>query len=272
MHGQRRRRRGHLQRRLGAAALDGPGLSDRAVLPRDHDQARAVSRLRRAAGQQHAVRAEHDTSAAAAAAAAAAATPSPPYDAGGGEPGYIAPDPKDPDVFFAGANNGSFLTRLNRRTGELQEVGAYPRFFSGENSAQVVERWQWTYPIIFSPVDPNVLYTSSQHVWKTTNGGQTWDRDQRRPHPPRSEDDAGFGRADHARHEQPRDLRDGVLAGARQDRRQYHLGGIGRRHRPADARRREDLDQRHAEGHAGLRPRQPDRRVDRSTPARRTSR
>ena len=45
-----------------------------------------------------------------------------PTAAGGGEPGYIAPDPKDPDVFFAGANNGSFLTRLNRRTGELREV------------------------------------------------------------------------------------------------------------------------------------------------------
>jgi len=38
----------------------------------------------------------------------------------------------------------------------------------------VKERWQWTYPIIFSPVDPNVLYTSSQHVWKTTSGGQNW--------------------------------------------------------------------------------------------------
>jgi photosystem II stability/assembly factor-like uncharacterized protein len=100
----------------------------------------------------------------------------PPYEAGGGEPGYIAPDPKDPDVYYSGANNGSFLTRLNRRTGELREVGPYPRFFSGENSASVVERWQWTYPIIFSPVDPNVLYTSSQHVWKTTNGGQTWDK------------------------------------------------------------------------------------------------
>ncbi|MBI3491895.1 MAG: glycosyl hydrolase, partial [Acidobacteria bacterium] len=98
----------------------------------------------------------------------------PPYQAGGGEPGYIAPDPKDPDVFYAGANNGSFLTRLNRRTGELKEVGAYPRFFSGENSSEVHERWQWTYPIIFSPVDANVLYTSSQRVWKTTNGGQTW--------------------------------------------------------------------------------------------------
>jgi photosystem II stability/assembly factor-like uncharacterized protein len=97
-----------------------------------------------------------------------------PYQAGGGEPGYIAPDPKDPDVYFAGANNGSFLTRLNRRTGELREVGAYPRFFSGEPSSAVKERWQWTYPIIFSPVDPNVLYASSQRVWKTTNGGQTW--------------------------------------------------------------------------------------------------
>ena len=99
-----------------------------------------------------------------------------PYVAGGGEPGYIAPDPKNPDVFFAGANNGSFLTRLNRRTGEQREVGAYPRFFSGEPASAVVERWQWTYPIIFSYVDPTVLYTSSQHVWRTTNGGQTWER------------------------------------------------------------------------------------------------
>src|SRR6185503_15713379 len=98
------------------------------------------------------------------------------YEAGGGEPGYIAPDPKNVDVFFAGANNGSFLTRLDRHTGEQKEVGAYPRFFSGENSATVVERWQWTYPIIFSPVDPNVLYTCSQHVWKTTDGGQNWEK------------------------------------------------------------------------------------------------
>ncbi|PYR61722.1 MAG: glycosyl hydrolase, partial [Acidobacteria bacterium] len=98
------------------------------------------------------------------------------YGAGGSEPGYIAPDPKDPDVFFAGGNNGSFLTRLNRRTGELREVGPYPRFFSGEPSSALVERWQWTYPIMFSPVDPTVLYASSQHVWKTTTAGQTWEK------------------------------------------------------------------------------------------------
>ncbi len=98
-----------------------------------------------------------------------------PYQAGGGEPGYIAPSPTDPDVFFAGANNGTFLTRLNRRTGELKEVGAYPRFFSGEPAKDVKERWQWTYPIIFSYVDPKVLYTTSQRVWKSTNGGDTWE-------------------------------------------------------------------------------------------------
>jgi photosystem II stability/assembly factor-like uncharacterized protein len=99
-----------------------------------------------------------------------------PYGAGGSEDGYVAPDPKDIDVFFAGGNNGSFLTRLNRRTGEVREVGPYPRMFSGEPSSALKERWQWTYPIVFSPADPNVLFTSSQHVWKTINGGQSWER------------------------------------------------------------------------------------------------
>ncbi|HMY76693.1 MAG TPA: glycosyl hydrolase, partial [Blastocatellia bacterium] len=100
--------------------------------------------------------------------------PPPTYTVGGGEPGYIAPDPKNPEVFFAGGNNGTFITRLNRNTGELREVGPYPRLFSGEPSSALVERIQWTFPIIFSPVDPNVLYTATQHVWKTTNGGQSW--------------------------------------------------------------------------------------------------
>jgi hypothetical protein len=36
------------------------------------------------------------------------------------------------------------------------------------------ERWQWIFPIVFSPVDPQALYTSSQHLWKTTNEGQSW--------------------------------------------------------------------------------------------------
>ncbi len=98
------------------------------------------------------------------------------YGAGGSENGTIAPDPKDSDVIFAGGNNGTFLTRLNRKTGEQREVNPYPRIFSGEPSSAVKERWQWSTPLIFSPVDPTILYTSSQHVWKTTTQGQTWTR------------------------------------------------------------------------------------------------
>ena len=60
--------------------------------------------------------------------------------------------------------------------GHIREIGPYPRMFSGEPSSALVERWQWTHPLIFSPVDPTVLYASSQHVWRTTNGGQSWDR------------------------------------------------------------------------------------------------
>jgi photosystem II stability/assembly factor-like uncharacterized protein len=96
------------------------------------------------------------------------------YGAGGSENGTIAPDPKDVDIIFAVGNNGSFLTRLNRKSGEQREVSPYPRMFSGEPSSALVERWTWNQPLIFSPVDPTVLYTSSQHVWKTTNQGQSW--------------------------------------------------------------------------------------------------
>ncbi|HEY5060926.1 MAG TPA: glycosyl hydrolase, partial [Gemmatimonadaceae bacterium] len=100
------------------------------------------------------------------------------YSPGGSEDGYIAPDPRDPDIFYSGtnANGGGFLTKLNRRTGEVREVSPYPRMFSGEESAVLKERWQWTYPIVFSPVDKKTLYASSQHLWKTTNGGDSWDR------------------------------------------------------------------------------------------------
>ncbi len=116
-----------------------------------------------------------------------------PYQAGGGEPGYIAPHPSDSDLFFAGTNNGSFLTRYNRRTGELKEVGAYPRFFSGEPSRDVKERWQWTYPIIFSYADPErALHDLAARV-EVDQRRRLVGRDQRRPVAPRSEDDGDSG-------------------------------------------------------------------------------
>ena len=97
------------------------------------------------------------------------------YDVGGGESGYIAPDPRNPNVFFAGSQ-GALLTRYDRSNGQSRDVQVYPRFFSGEPASALPERWQWTYPIVFSPIDPNIIYTSSQHLWKTTNDGQSWER------------------------------------------------------------------------------------------------
>jgi photosystem II stability/assembly factor-like uncharacterized protein len=97
------------------------------------------------------------------------------YAAGGGESGYIAQSPVDPDVFYAGSQ-GALLTRYDRSTGQIRDIQPYPRFFSGEPASALPERWQWTFPIVFSPLDSNRLYITSQHVWMTLNDGQTWEK------------------------------------------------------------------------------------------------
>lgn len=53
-------------------------------------------------------------------------------------------------------------------------MNPYPWFYSGEPASEIPERWQWTFPILFSKADPKLLFTSSQRLWKTTNGGTNW--------------------------------------------------------------------------------------------------
>lgn len=95
------------------------------------------------------------------------------YDVGGGESGYIVSHPNNPDVYYAGSQ-GALLTRYDRSNGQIRDIQVYPRFFSGEPASALPQRWQWTFPIVFSPLDPNILFTCSQHVWKTTDDGQSW--------------------------------------------------------------------------------------------------
>jgi photosystem II stability/assembly factor-like uncharacterized protein len=97
------------------------------------------------------------------------------YAVGGGESGYIAPDPEDTDVFYAGSYGG-LLTRINRRTGERRAINVWPDNPMGFSSSDITERFQWTYPIVIPKADPNALYVTSQHVWKSTNEGQSWQR------------------------------------------------------------------------------------------------
>jgi photosystem II stability/assembly factor-like uncharacterized protein len=95
------------------------------------------------------------------------------YAVGGGESGYIAPDPEDTDVFYAGSYGG-LLTRINRRTGERRNINVWPDNPMGHSASDMTERFQWTFPIVVAPTDPNVLYVTSQHVWRSTNEGQSW--------------------------------------------------------------------------------------------------
>ena len=97
------------------------------------------------------------------------------YQVGGGESGYIAPDPEDTDVFYAGSYGG-FLTRINRRTGERRAINVWPDNPMGFSAGDIKERFQWTYPIVIAPTEPDTLYATSQHVWKSIDEGQSWQR------------------------------------------------------------------------------------------------
>ncbi len=97
------------------------------------------------------------------------------YDAGGGESGYIAANPDKPWILYAGSHSGT-MTRKNQQNGKSRAINVWPENPMGQSSRSLVERVQWTFPIVFSNHDSNVLYTTSQHVWKTTNEGQSFQR------------------------------------------------------------------------------------------------
>ncbi len=96
------------------------------------------------------------------------------YSVGGGESGYIAQDPKNLDIFYAGSYSG-VLTRIDRKTGERRRIEPYPRYFMGNAAETLPERVHWTYPIVFSTLEDR-LYVTSQHVWTTSSEGQTWEK------------------------------------------------------------------------------------------------
>ncbi len=97
------------------------------------------------------------------------------YQVGGGESGYIAADPRNPNIFYAGSYGG-LLTRYDRSTGQMREINVWPENPMGHSAIDIKERFQWTFPIVFAPTDPNVLYAGSQHLWRTSNEGQSWER------------------------------------------------------------------------------------------------
>ena len=78
------------------------------------------------------------------------------------EYGYVAPDPKDPDVVYGGK-----LTRFRHSTAEVQDVSPAP--------LRGAFRFLRTAPVVFSPVDPRLLYYAGNVVFRTADGGRHWD-------------------------------------------------------------------------------------------------
>ena len=95
------------------------------------------------------------------------------YDAGGGESGYIAPKPDQPNITYAGSYGG-LLTRRDRETGFQRDVTVFPINPMGWSSKDIPVRFQWTYPIVFSRHNPNVLYAAGNFLFRSTDGGDSW--------------------------------------------------------------------------------------------------
>jgi photosystem II stability/assembly factor-like uncharacterized protein len=96
------------------------------------------------------------------------------YDVGGGESGWIAPSPKNSELVYSGSYGG-LITRQDHRTGQLRDVSPYPNNPMGAGADVLKYRFQWNFPILFSPHDPNTLYTGANVLFRSMNEGQTWE-------------------------------------------------------------------------------------------------
>jgi hypothetical protein len=95
------------------------------------------------------------------------------YPVGGGESGYIAPDPRDAEIVYAG-DGGGIVTRYDHKRQTVQDISPIPLDTSGQGASTQKVRFQWTEPIIVSPNDPNTIYTAGDRIYKTTDQGTSW--------------------------------------------------------------------------------------------------
>ena len=91
----------------------------------------------------------------------------------GGESGYVVADPNDPDITYGGSYMG-FLSRLDHRTQENRLINVWPDDGIGAGADVQRYRFQWNYPIFFSPHDPKRLYVAGNHLFVTENEGKSW--------------------------------------------------------------------------------------------------
>ena len=96
------------------------------------------------------------------------------YAVGGGESGYIAVRPDNPNIVY-GHTMASPMTRYDHRTRQSRDVTVWPEYHTGWGARDLKYRFGWTFPIVLSPHDPDVVYVSGNHIFRSTNEGQSWE-------------------------------------------------------------------------------------------------
>jgi hypothetical protein len=96
---------------------------------------------------------------------------------GGGESGWATPDPVDPNIVWSTASGsgtvGGIVTRYEESRRQMRNVEVWPDRAKGA-AADLKYRFIWDAPFLISPHDRHTVYTASQHVHRTSNGGQSW--------------------------------------------------------------------------------------------------
>jgi photosystem II stability/assembly factor-like uncharacterized protein len=95
------------------------------------------------------------------------------YEVGGGESGYTAPDPADPDIVYANDYGGG-ISRYDHRTGQARYVGIYPANHAGHAAAEMRYRFSWNAPILVSRYDHKVVYHGANMLFRTDDEGAHW--------------------------------------------------------------------------------------------------
>lgn len=93
------------------------------------------------------------------------------YEVAGAESAFMAPDPRDGNIVYSA---GQGVIRFDKHTEQGLDISPWPIDSAGHGVGDFPHRFQWTDPILFSPHDPGVIYTTGEVVFKTTNQGKSW--------------------------------------------------------------------------------------------------
>ena len=102
------------------------------------------------------------------------------YPTASSESGYIVVDPTNPNIVISGAigsspGGGGNMLRYDHSTGQVRIITVWPELNTGYGPVDARYRFQWTYPIQFSPHDSGVLYAAGNVVFRSTDQGESWE-------------------------------------------------------------------------------------------------